>query len=45
MLTCIVCSKDLNGGGSSDQQDIIGNGTPTTKQAVKSLTSQVLIYN
>ncbi|XP_071686098.1 protein Brevis radix-like 3 [Rutidosis leptorrhynchoides] len=40
MLTCIVCTKDLKGGSSlhDDQCDI--GSTPSTKQAVKSLTSQ-----
>lgn len=47
MLTCIACSKQLNtnNGGSKKQEEdeeedrVIG--TPRSKQAVKSLTSQV----
>lgn len=42
MLTCIACSKQLNGNGSLPQQDEDeAVGTPRTKQAVKTLTAQV----
>jgi hypothetical protein len=42
MLTCIACSKQLNGNGSLPQQDEDeAVGTPSTKQAVKTLTAQV----
>ncbi|OAP15116.1 BRX-LIKE3 [Arabidopsis thaliana] len=45
MLTCIACTKQLNtnNGGSTREEDeehgVIG--TPRTKQAIKSLTSQL----
>lgn len=38
MLTCITCSKQVDEGGDEGVR-----GTPSTKEAVKSLTSQVLI--
>lgn len=45
MLTCIACTKQLNinNGGSTQQEDEEDGviGTPRTKQAIKSLTSQV----
>lgn len=44
MLTCIACSKQLNGNGSLQQNDEDNAaGTPSTKQAVKALTAQVLL--
>lgn len=43
MLTCIACSKRIGGGGSLRHQDEDDTtvATPTTKQSVKSLTSQI----
>ncbi|KAG2728717.1 hypothetical protein I3843_01G212700 [Carya illinoinensis] len=42
MLTCIACSKQLNGNGSLHQQDEDDAvGTPRTKQAVKTITAQI----
>ncbi|XP_050285400.1 protein Brevis radix-like 2 [Quercus robur] len=42
MLTCIACSKQLNGNGSLQQNDEDNAvGTPSTKQAVKALTAQI----
>lgn len=42
MLTCIACSKQLNGNGSLQQNDEDNAvGTPGTKQAVKALTAQI----
>nr|XP_043637154.1 protein Brevis radix-like 2 [Erigeron canadensis] len=42
MLTCIACSKQLNSGSSYNEQENEDNVvTPRTKQAVKSLTSQI----
>ena len=38
MLTCITCSKQVDEGGDEGVR-----GTPSTKEAVKSLTAQVLI--
>ncbi|KAK6947322.1 hypothetical protein RJ641_000795 [Dillenia turbinata] len=35
MLTCISCSKQMEEGGDEE-----GRGTPSTKEAVKSLTAQ-----
>lgn len=48
MLTCIACSKqaNTNNGGSKDAEEEDDErvlGTPRSKQAVKSLTSQVEI--
>ncbi|KAI3773310.1 hypothetical protein L1987_47835 [Smallanthus sonchifolius] len=41
MLTCIACSKQLNGGSLHEEDDGDTAATPRTKQAVKSLTSQI----
>ncbi|CAL9111207.1 unnamed protein product [Musa textilis] len=51
MLTCIACSKQLGGdggggGGGSpfhepDEDDAAGADTPSTRQAIKALTSQI----
>lgn len=45
MFTCIVCAnnKEISNGGSynDDHEDV---ATPRTKQAVKSLTSQVILF-
>ncbi|KAK1436900.1 hypothetical protein QVD17_02684 [Tagetes erecta] len=41
MLTCIACSKQLNGGSIHDDEDGDNAVTPGTKHAVKSLTSQI----
>lgn len=46
MLTCIACSKQLNTNGSLRQtppEDDETAATPSTKQAIKALTAQVLI--
>lgn len=43
MLTCIACSKQLSGGSlhePDDNDDAIA-GTPSTRQAIKALTSQI----
>ncbi|KAL0804344.1 hypothetical protein Bca101_096834 [Brassica carinata] len=46
MLTCIACTKQLNttnnGGSRPQQEDDEETETPRTKQATKSLTSQLL---
>lgn len=39
MFTCIACSKPEDGG--DDEGGVRGSGTPSTKEAVKSLTAQV----
>lgn len=44
MLTCIACSNTNNGGSKKqedDEEDDRVIGTPRSKQAIKSLTSQV----
>ncbi|KAD4585066.1 hypothetical protein R6Q59_036223 [Mikania micrantha] len=41
MLTCIACSKQLNGGSLHEEDDRDTAATPRTKHAVKSLTSQI----
>ncbi|XP_076891100.1 protein Brevis radix-like 3 [Bidens hawaiensis] len=41
MLTCIVCSKQPIGGSLHEEDDGDMAATPRTKQAVKSLTSQI----
>lgn len=43
MLTCIACTKQLNGGSLHEQEEGDSVSTPRTKQAVKTLTSQVRI--
>lgn len=42
MLTCITCSKQRLEDGEEDDTP---RGTPSTKDAVKSLTTQVLLPN
>lgn len=49
MLTCIACSKQLNGGSLSTQQqreedDDAVVATPSKKQPIKTLTTQVSCY-
>ncbi|XP_030946320.1 protein BREVIS RADIX isoform X2 [Quercus lobata] len=39
MFTCIACSKPEDGG--DDEGGVRGSGTPSTKEAVKSLTAQI----
>ncbi|KVH92956.1 Brevis radix-like domain-containing protein [Cynara cardunculus var. scolymus] len=41
MLTCIACSKQLNGGSLREQEEDDTAATPRTKQAIKVLTSQI----
>lgn len=41
MLTCIACSKELNGGSLREQEEDDTVGTPSTKQAIKGLTAQI----
>lgn len=41
MFTCIACTKQTDEGGE-DGGGARGSGTPSTKEAVKSLTTQVL---
>lgn len=41
MLTCITCSKQT----MEDREEESPRGTPSTKEAVKSLTAQVLILH
>ncbi|XP_020577235.1 protein Brevis radix-like 1 isoform X2 [Phalaenopsis equestris] len=43
MLTCIACTKQLGSGSlhESDENDDAIAGTPSTRQAIKALTSQV----
>ncbi|KAL7616735.1 protein Brevis radix-like 3 [Lactuca sativa] len=41
MLTCIACTKQLNGGSLHEQEEGDSVSTPRTKQAVKTLTSQI----
>ncbi|KAJ9559604.1 hypothetical protein OSB04_004764 [Centaurea solstitialis] len=41
MLTCIACSKRINGGSLNEDEDGDTATTPRTKQAVKTLTSQI----
>ena len=47
MLTCIACSKQLNNNNGSigSQQDEDALETPRTRQAIKALTSQVLLLD
>ena len=40
MFTCIACTKQTDDGGEDGAAR--GSGTPSTKEAVKSLTTQVL---
>lgn len=44
MLTCIACSKQLNAGSlpQREDDDEAAVNTPSTKQSIKALTSQVL---
>ncbi|KAL4589269.1 hypothetical protein LXL04_002175 [Taraxacum kok-saghyz] len=41
MLTCIACSKQLNGGSLPEQEEDDTATTPRTKPAIKALTSQI----
>lgn len=41
MLTCIACSKQLNGRSLHEQEEDDTAGTPRTKQAIKALTTQI----
>ncbi|KAK9281218.1 hypothetical protein L1049_004113 [Liquidambar formosana] len=41
MLTCIACSKQLNGRSLHEQEEEDTVGTPSTKQAIKALTAQI----
>lgn len=41
MLTCIACSKQINGGSLNEQEDGDTAATPRTKHAIKTLTSQI----
>lgn len=42
MLTCIACSKQLNGGSLPQQPDVDDAvATPSKKQAIKTLTTQI----
>lgn len=41
MFTCIACTKQMADGGEEVEGGARGSGTPSTKEAVKSLTSQV----
>ncbi|KAF8401056.1 hypothetical protein HHK36_014359 [Tetracentron sinense] len=41
MLTCIACSKQLGGGSLPEPEDEDTVGTPSTKQAIKTLTAQI----
>ena len=42
MFTCIACTKAE---GGEEVEGARGSGTPSTKEAVKSLTSQVLLLS
>ena len=43
MLTCIACTKQLNNGSlrQEEEEEAVSVHTPSTKQAIKALTSQV----
>ncbi|CAK7355998.1 unnamed protein product [Dovyalis caffra] len=41
MLTCIACTKPAAEDGRGEEGGARGSGTPSTKEAVKSLTSQI----
>lgn len=41
MMTCIACSKQLGGGSLSQQEEDDAVATPSTKQAIKALSSQI----
>lgn len=43
MFTCIACTKQMADDGGEDGGGAVarGSGTPSTKEAVKSLTTQV----
>lgn len=43
MFTCIACTKQMADGGEEVEGGARGSGTPSTKEAVKSLTAQVLL--
>lgn len=42
MFTCIACTKQMADDGGEEGGGARGSGTPSTKEAVKSLTAQVL---
>jgi hypothetical protein len=44
MFTCIACTKPVAEDGRGEEGGARGSGTPSTKEAVKSLTSQVPLY-
>ncbi|MFQ6637768.1 hypothetical protein Gotur_013889 [Gossypium turneri] len=44
MFTCIACTKQMADGGE-EVEGARGSGTPSTKEAVKSLTTQVLLIS
>ncbi|KAK2406510.1 Protein Brevis radix-like 2 [Trifolium repens] len=41
MLTCIACSKHLNNGSLPQQEEDEAVQTPSTKQAIKTITAQI----
>jgi hypothetical protein len=41
MFTCIACTKPAAEDGRGEEGGARGSGTPSTKEAVKSLTTQV----
>ncbi|KAH9686880.1 protein BREVIS RADIX [Citrus sinensis] len=41
MFTCIACTKQMAEGGEEVEGGARGSGTPSTKEAVKSLTAQI----
>ncbi|KAE8661912.1 Protein BREVIS RADIX [Hibiscus syriacus] len=41
MFTCIACTKQMADGGEEEVEGARGSGTPSTKEAVKSLTTQI----
>ncbi|XVE57324.1 hypothetical protein DITRI_Ditri04bG0082100 [Diplodiscus trichospermus] len=41
MFTCIACTKQMAEGGEEVEGGARGSGTPSTKEAVKSLTTQI----
>lgn len=45
MFTCIACTKQMADGGEEVEVEVEGaRGTPSTKEAVKSLTTQVGVF-
>ncbi|KAK9021099.1 hypothetical protein V6N11_011104 [Hibiscus sabdariffa] len=43
MFTCIACTKQMADGEEEEEERARGSGTPSTKEAVKSLSTQVLL--